>query len=106
MAADTQALSSKTSSLPKPMGLRKKPEEERKQEGTVTEVVGPLCARTLTSPPTTAPAAINCKVEAKMDEPNVKERVEEDMEERKKDLKEEPRKKSSWLDDDDLPPMM
>lgn len=102
VAADSEAPSSKASTLPKPAGLRKKPEEERKQEGTVTEVAGPLCALKHTSPPTAATAAINCKVEAKMDQQN----AEEKMEERKKDMKEEPRKKPSWLEDDDLPPMM
>ncbi|CAJ1052530.1 LIM and calponin homology domains-containing protein 1-like isoform X1 [Xyrichtys novacula] len=111
-AAEPQAPSSKAPTPPKPARLREKQKEERKQEGTafnttVTEVVGNLSAPILTPPPSPAAAAANnCKVEVKMDKRDVEGRDEAKVEERKGEVKEEPRKKPSWLDDDDLPPMM
>lgn len=39
-------------------------------------------------------------------EQRAEERVEEVVEERKANVKEEPRKMPVWLNDDDLPPMM
>nr|XP_046270945.1 LIM and calponin homology domains-containing protein 1-like isoform X2 [Scatophagus argus] len=111
MQAELQSLPSKAPTLPENEGLRKRQEEDGKQErdmtipnASVTDVTKPLSPPSLTPPP--SPAAQTCKVEADLEKQSPKERVEEEVEERKWNVNEEPRKKPFWLDDDDLPPMM
>lgn len=108
LQAEPQSPPSKGPSLPMSVVLRK--EEDGKQgdmtilNTSATDVTKPLSPPSLTPAPTPA-AAQTCKVESELEKQRVEERVEE-VEERKRNVNEEPRNKPLWLDDDDLPPMM
>ncbi|TNN89620.1 LIM and calponin y domains-containing protein 1 [Liparis tanakae] len=101
MAAEPRALLSKAPTLPQCAGPRERQDEGGKQEGGVaTPQTEPL------SSPSLSPPARARKAEAELGNQGVEERVEETVEEREKDVNGEPRRKPSWLDDDDLPPIM
>ncbi|XP_039650157.1 LIM and calponin homology domains-containing protein 1-like isoform X6 [Perca fluviatilis] len=108
VAAEPQAPLSKAPTLPQCAGLRERQEEDRKEGDmiiSVTDVSEPLSSPSLTPPPSPA-AAQTRKVETVLEKQCVEERVEKKVEERKRDVNEQPRKKPFWLDDDDLPPIM
>nr|XP_020447386.1 LIM and calponin homology domains-containing protein 1-like isoform X2 [Monopterus albus] len=113
MAVKPHAPPSQPPTGPKSAGLTERQEEEDgKQKGnmmfpytSVTDVIEPLSSPSLTPPPSLAGAHI-CKLEAKLGRQSVKQNIEESMEERKRDVNEQPVKKPFWLTDDELPPMM
>ena len=91
---------------------RQEKEEHGKQEGDkrvpITSVTEPLSSPSLPSPPSpeAAAAALICEVEAELETQSVETKSERRVEERKREVTEPPRKKPSWLEDDDLPPIM
>lgn len=92
--------------LPVSVDLRKRQEEDGLQgdvtiPNTSVPSVAPLAPPSHT-PPVSPAATRTCNTEAELD----KRRAEERTEERKSNVKEEPRKMPFWLDDQDLPPMM
>lgn len=109
VAAEPQAPPPVTSTSPMCAALREKQQEEKeedeKKEGDKTVTPHTLSPLSLTPPP--SPAAIRvCAAEAELERQSVEQKSEEREVERKMDVIEQPRKKPSWLEDDDLPPMM
>uniref|UniRef100_A0A3B4GAP1 LIM and calponin homology domains-containing protein 1-like n=1 Tax=Pundamilia nyererei TaxID=303518 RepID=A0A3B4GAP1_9CICH len=116
VAAEPQALPSKAPTSPTFAVLRERREEkEEKQESegamvpntSATVTAEPLFSPSLVPAPSPGPAQV-CSVKSGLEKQKVEERVEEkaEVEERKKDVNEKPRKKPFWLEDDELPPMM
>ncbi|XP_034712824.1 LIM and calponin homology domains-containing protein 1-like isoform X3 [Etheostoma cragini] len=108
VAAEPQALLSKAPNLSQCAELRERQEEDGKEGDmtiSVTDVSEPLSSPSLTPPPSSA-AAQTRKVETELEKQCVEERVEKKLEERKRDVNEQPQKKPFWLGDDDLPPIM
>ncbi|XP_042340961.1 LIM and calponin homology domains-containing protein 1-like isoform X4 [Plectropomus leopardus] len=110
VAAEPQTLPSKAPILRKCAGLRERQEETGKQDmlissTSVINVTEPLSSPSHTPP--LSPAHVQtCKVEAELKKQSVEERAEEKVDDNKKDVNEQPRKKPFWLDDDNLPPIM
>ncbi|XP_078022316.1 LIM and calponin homology domains-containing protein 1-like isoform X8 [Epinephelus lanceolatus] len=109
VAAEPQALPSKAPILCTRAGLRERQDEDGKQDMTipntsVTNVTEPPSP--LRTPPSSPARAQTFKVKAELENQSVEERAEEKVDERKKDVNEQPRKKPFWLDDDNLPPIM
>lgn len=106
--AEPQSPSYIAPSLPVSIGLGKRLVDDGNQRvpnTSITDVTKPL------SPPSLAPAlgdtaAQKCNVEAELETQTPQERVEDEVEERRRNINEELRRKPFWLDDDDLPPMM
>ncbi|XP_049900714.1 LIM and calponin homology domains-containing protein 1-like isoform X1 [Epinephelus moara] len=110
VAAEPQALPSKAPILCKHAGLREIQDEDGKQDMTipntsVTNVTEPPSSP-LRTPPSSPAHAQTFKVKAELEKQSVEERAEEKVDEKKKDVNEQPRKKPFWLDDDNLPPIM
>ncbi|XP_049427195.1 LIM and calponin homology domains-containing protein 1-like isoform X2 [Epinephelus fuscoguttatus] len=110
VAAEPQALPSKAPILCKRAGLRERQDEDGKQDMTipntsVTNVTEPPSSP-LRTPPSSPAHAQTFKVKTELEKQSVEERAEEKVDERKKDVNEQPRKKPFWLDDDNLPPIM
>ncbi|XP_035765987.1 LIM and calponin homology domains-containing protein 1-like isoform X6 [Neolamprologus brichardi] len=116
VVAEPQALPSKAPTSPTFAVLRERREEkEEKQESggamvpntSATVTAEPLFSPSLVPAPSLGPAQV-CSVKSGLEKQKVEERVEEkaEVEERKKDVNEKPRKKPFWLEDDELPPMM
>lgn len=107
--AAPQPPSAKLPFLPVSVELSKRQEDGPQRDVTTpnTSVSNVPLSPPSHTPPISPAATGTCDVEAELDEQRVEERVEEVVEERKiKVNPEEPQKKPSWLDDDDLPPMM
>ncbi len=111
MATEPQAPPSKSPSFIKSLGLKKRQEEDGKQQGDMTIPKTSVADMTQLSPPTLTTSrcletAQTSNANAELEKQREEERVEEELEERKGVVNEQPRKKPFWLDDDDLPPMM
>ncbi|XP_055363245.1 LIM and calponin homology domains-containing protein 1 isoform X7 [Betta splendens] len=81
-----------------------------KQEGDVKIPKEPVTVAEPPSPsplpPSLSPAVPVCKVEADLERQRSEDKVEECVEERKRDVNEQAAKKPFWLLEDELPPMM
>lgn len=110
MQAERQPPSSKLPFLPASVYLSKRQEEDelpRDVTSPKTSVSSvPLLSPPSHTPPLSPAATRTCNVEAELDKQGAEERMEEMVEERRTNVKEEPRKMPFWLNDDDLPPMM
>ncbi|XP_068177658.1 LIM and calponin homology domains-containing protein 1-like isoform X2 [Antennarius striatus] len=109
--AEPQSPLTKTTTLPKSQRLGKRQDLDGEGDEHMTALnpavsnVNKPVSSPLFAPPPTPVDAQTSKSKAELEKKTVQGRVEEEVKERRKDVKDEPQKKPLWLDDD-LPPMM
>ncbi|XP_068607155.1 LIM and calponin homology domains-containing protein 1-like [Brachionichthys hirsutus] len=98
----------KTTTLPTSRRPGKRPDWDGKQDEhtTVPNPSATSVGEPVSSPPPASVEAQTPKSKAAPAKQSAQTRDEEEVKERRSDVKEEPQKKPLWLDDEDLPPMI